>query len=273
MVIDEARTLEIFGHTSDELKPQSHKPIVVVCEGCGRHRVVPKDRWHTKTDWVKQLCQPCARKEKWNDPEYCERMSLAQTKRYEDPEEHVKTSKAIKKAYKDPKLRLRERKSASNKMLWADPIKREKMLTGCKKAWTNPGRRDQACARMTNRYEDPIELEKLSAAVQGISYDEWEGFAQDHPYCPKFNGACRESNREKYDRCCFLSGTTETENGQKLSVHHYDMNKEQGCIGHTWKLVPLCRKWHSKSHSPTWTARIVYLLNHVWTTGRNNVVS
>ena len=105
---------------------------------------------------------------------------------------------------------------------------------------------------------------RQSATNQGIPYDEWEEFAKDSPYCPKFNERCRESNRDKYGRRCFLSGTTEDDNGQKLSVHHVDMNKNQGCDGHTWKLVPLAAKLHSIAHTPTWIARIQYLLNHVW---------
>ena len=105
---------------------------------------------------------------------------------------------------------------------------------------------------------------RVSATLQGISYDDWESFAEDQPYCPKFNEVCRESNREKYDRCCFLSGTTEAKNGKKLSVHHIDMDKNQGCDGHAWKLVPLSTKWHGHAHTPTWMARIQYLLNHVW---------
>jgi hypothetical protein len=114
----------------------------------------------------------------------------------------------------------------------------------------------------TNRSEET--RRRQSATNQGILYDEWEEFAKDSPYCPKFNERCRESNREKYGRCCFLSGTTEDDNGQKLSVHHVDMNKNRGCDGHAWKLVPLAAKFHSISHTPLWTARIQYLLNHVW---------
>ena len=106
--------------------------------------------------------------------------------------------------------------------------------------------------------------QRMSATLQGISYDDWEEFAKESPYCPKFNERCRESNRDKYGRRCFLSGTTEDDNGQKLSVHHVDMNKNQGCDGHAWKLVPLTVKFHSISHTPLWTARIQYLLNNVW---------
>ena len=113
--------------------------------------------------------------------------------------------------------------------------------------------------------QKPLDTRKrLSATLQGIHYDEWESFAKDQPYCPKFNGVCRESNRVKYDRCCFLSGMTEEENGRRLSVHHVDMNKGQGCDGYEWKLVPLSISWHVRAHSSLWTSRIQYLLKHVW---------
>lgn len=105
---------------------------------------------------------------------------------------------------------------------------------------------------------------KMSAAQQGIPYDEWESFAKSQLYCPKFNEGCKESNRMKYGRRCFLTGLPEAENGQKLSVHHCDMNKQQGCDGHRWRLVPLCRAWHGRTHNETWESRIGYLLEHVW---------
>lgn len=107
---------------------------------------------------------------------------------------------------------------------------------------------------------------QMSAAGQGISYEDWEGFASRSrsPYCPKFNESCKESNREKYGRRCFLTNLPEAENGQKLSVHHCDMNKMQGCDGHRWRLVPLCQGWHGKTHNDLWEARIGYLLENVW---------
>lgn len=109
-----------------------------------------------------------------------------------------------------------------------------------------------------------------SAALQGVPYDEWEGFAIDSPYCPKFNEACRESNRWKYGRRCFITGKPEADNitktgkHRKLSVHHVDMNKEQGCNGRVWKLVPLGVECHGSAHGVIWAARIEYLLEHVW---------
>ena len=104
-----------------------------------------------------------------------------------------------------------------------------------------------------------------SARQQGITYDEWESHASGL-YCPKFNEECRESNREKYDRRCLLCDLPEEENitktgkQKKLSVHHYDMNKLQGCYGNIWKLVPLCMRCHPNSHTLQWQSRIEYLL-------------
>lgn len=119
---------------------------------------------------------------------------------------------------------------------------------------------------------DPVNREKLSAALQGISYDEWEGFVMNAPYCPAFDEMCRESNREKYDRKCFLCRLPESENitstgkPRKLAVHHVDMNKDQGCDNHEWKLVPLCLRHHGSAHTKLVMDRIIYLLNNVWNT-------
>jgi hypothetical protein len=109
-----------------------------------------------------------------------------------------------------------------------------------------------------------------SATHQGIPYDEWESFASESLYCPAFNEKCKESNREKYNRKCFLTGLPEEENigkdgkQRKLSVHHVDMDKGQGCDGVRWKLVPLSMWMHNKTHNELWKSRIIWLLNNVW---------
>ena len=84
-------------------------------------------------------------------------------------------------------------------------------------------------------------------------------------YCYKFNEDCKEHNRNKYNRECFFCGKTEKENGVKLSVHHIDYNKNQGCDGKPdWKLIPLCKICHSMTggkieNRKLWEARILYL--------------
>ena len=106
--------------------------------------------------------------------------------------------------------------------------------------------------------------QKMSATKQGISYEEWEEFASPKEYCSAYNEPCKESNREKYDRRCFLCNKTEEENGRKQSVHHVDMDKGQGCDGKRWKLVPTCSVCHGGIHNELWEARIVYLLKNIW---------
>ena len=105
-----------------------------------------------------------------------------------------------------------------------------------------------------------------SASKRNIPYDEWESFAGIKNYCPLFDEVCRESNREKYNRRCFLCNKLESKNitstgkQYKLSVHHVDMNKQQGCKGVRWKLVPLCMNCHNLGHREIWIGRITWLL-------------
>jgi hypothetical protein len=41
-MIDEDRTMQLFLYTSDRWAPQSHKPVVAVCEECGRYKICEK---------------------------------------------------------------------------------------------------------------------------------------------------------------------------------------------------------------------------------------
>jgi hypothetical protein len=65
------------------------------------------------------------------------------------------------------------------------------------------------------------------------------------PYCPKFNEKLKEEIRNSFGRRCFLCGASE--NGKRLSVHHVDFNKGQGC-GQRWSLIPLCVPCHTKTN-------------------------
>lgn len=303
-MIDEDRTMQLFGYTSAKWMPKSHKPIVVVCEDCGASRVIALRR-HKKGG----LCKSCAKIEYYKDPKPYGIHSAAMKKRYEDPLAREKTSIAIKKAYENPDYvarlssaqykrwsepsarelqsvimteamkdpAIRDKISVAGKKRFADATARENASISGKKRCADPDVRKKLCVTSsegnTKRWADPTARERQSAASQGIPYDEWEGFAMNSPYCPKFNEACKESNRVKYDRRCFITGKPEADNitttgkHRKLSVHHVDMNKYQGCDGHAWKLVPLSIKWHNRVHTSLWMARIQYLLKHVWNTG------
>lgn len=110
--------------------------------------------------------------------------------------------------------------------------------------------------------------QKSSATKQGVAYDDWEEFAKEQKYCPRFNETCRESCRAKHNRECFICGKPESNNITKtgkhhrLSVHHVDMDKAQGCESN-WKLVPLCMSCHKSVHNEELIARLGYLIKEV----------
>ena len=191
-MIDEDHMLQLYGYTSDELKPQSNKPIIAVCEECGKYRITTKNAY-------RELCYDCGHRG-------CGHPQSAETKEKISAANEGKTYKA-----------------------------RNKEMT------------------LAHRIH-------ISATRQGISYEEWDGFSEEQKYCHRFNESCRERNREKYGRVCFICGKDETDNGRKLSVHHVDMSRSQGCNGEKWKLVPLCKSCHGIAHSGTWMSRIEYLL-------------
>ena len=57
MILEE-RNLEIYGYISTDLLPKSDKPIVVMCDKCGRERIISK-KANTLAKNQDQLCQSC----------------------------------------------------------------------------------------------------------------------------------------------------------------------------------------------------------------------
>ena len=298
--IDDEKTFQRFKYRSADLGPKSGLHVISICGICGQPRVTPK-RWadrlcrkcasigkpspmegkrHTK-DTKRKMRENHADVSGENNPMYGidvsdeTRLKQSLAKMGDNNPLYGKshTAESLAKMSDSQKKRPPVSDETRGRMHDAKIGKHLPAETCAKMSASRTGIKRKPMAQSTKdklsivRTGVPPTLEtrrKHSATLQGVSYDEWESFAKDQPYCPKFNEACRESNREKYDRRCFLSGTTEMENEQKLSVHHIDMNKNQGCDGHAWKLVPLAAKLHNASHTPTWMARIQYLLNHVW---------
>jgi len=103
-----------------------------------------------------------------------------------------------------------------------------------------------------NKGKHPSEdtKQKLSDALKGRfcgeEHPNWQGGKSFEPYCFKFNNDLKERVREFFDRQCYMCGTTEEENGQKLSVHHCNYDKMVCCNNIKPLFVPLCRRCHSK---------------------------
>jgi hypothetical protein len=84
----------------------------------------------------------------------------------------------------------------------------------------------------------------------------WKGGVSFLPYCFKFNPRRRRAVRKFFDDICICCGSLSVENIRKskggsfrqseLDVHHVYHNKDEGCNGLPFNLVPLCRSCHSK---------------------------
>ena len=86
----------------------------------------------------------------------------------------------------------------------------------------------------------------------GENHPNWKGGVRYGDYCNKFNNHLKEKVRNKFDNRCIICGKTKEQNKNKnMCVHHVDHNKDQGCNGTPWELVPLCNSCHGKVHGKT----------------------
>lgn len=83
---------------------------------------------------------------------------------------------------------------------------------------------------------------------KGKNNPNWRGGSSFEPYCEKFNRNFKERVREFWDRKCVICGKTESDNKQKLSVHHVSYNKSSCCDDSTPKFVVLCQSCHTKTN-------------------------
>ena len=83
----------------------------------------------------------------------------------------------------------------------------------------------------------------------------WKGGISFGHYCEKFNESRKEQIRKEFDYKCFRCDKSQDEQMNemedqskrqfRLSIHHIDFDKDQGCNGKEFMLVPLCTKCHS----------------------------
>jgi hypothetical protein len=85
---------------------------------------------------------------------------------------------------------------------------------------------------------------------RGDQNPNWNGGTSNGGYCYKFNERRKQAVRTFF-KACILCDKTAEENkytsGKQvaLSVHHIDHDKEQGCNGRPFNLVPLCIECHA----------------------------
>lgn len=91
-------------------------------------------------------------------------------------------------------------------------------------------------------------------ASKGISFKleknpRWLGGISFEPYCPKWTPELRERIRAFFNYECVICGKTTEENGEALSCHHVEYNKQACCDGKIVHFAALCRKCHNKTNS------------------------
>jgi len=214
-----------------------------------------------QTAWNKGKCG-----DEYISEETKERMSVAQRNRFRDPLERRKHSDSIKgnKCHLGCKHSEETKKMISTKQIGRKQSKEtvEKRVSHFRgeNHW------------LYGKHHTEESNEKNREKHLGEKASNWKGGVSFDPYCDKFTEDKREEVREKYDRKCLICNTSEKDNLtktnkiRKLSVHHIDGDKEQGCNDKPWFLVPLCMKCHArttnKKNSNYWIKYIQNILKY-----------
>lgn len=199
------------------------------------------------------------------------KMSVAAKKRYASPEARSKLSEARKgKPHsEETKLKMREKHighAVSNETrIKIGNAKRGTIVS-------EETRKKQSAARMGKKPSNhgkphsPETLRKLSEAKKGNKHPMfgkhrsvetilktsgknhhcWKGGISFEPYCIKFNNTRKRAVRNFFANCCLVCGSHSSEFIRIHAVHHIDHDKEQGCNGKPFNLVPLCQSCHTK---------------------------
>lgn len=272
--INEHQTFVEFGYYSIDLSYGSSRLVWSICRKCGKERLL-KYSMHNRTY---KVCNSCAHIGKNNHrfgKHWSEEEKLKMSKSHVGLQCGKDNGMYGKHYSEEDRRKISERTSGKNNPMYGRTgiksplykggkgLSRARRIAKCRELSKSKPKKDNTWRGQHHTYESRC---RMSASQQGISYDEWESFAINQPYCPLFNESCRESNREKYGRACFICGTPELNNitstgkQRKLSVHHVDMNKDQGCDGHEWKLIPVCMHCHGKLHTKRIQSYIEYIL-------------
>jgi hypothetical protein len=149
-------------------------------------------------------------------------------------------------------------------IVWADKIslahigKKASPITKQKMSDSHKGEKNHQFGKpLTLEHKEKLSTirteKKLSAGENNGQYIDGRSY---FPYCFKFNNRRRHAVRIFFNLTCIACGCHQDENivyvkgkgfrFEKLPVHHVDHDKEQGCNGKPFNLVPLCRRCHMK---------------------------
>lgn len=171
--------------------------------------------------------------------EHSTKMKASQTKRMKDPKNRAKISAAL-----TDRVFSKQHKTKIGSAHIGKTLTEETRLKIS--AWWTPEKRAEKSAALTDMKRSEESKIKQSAAVTGENNPNWQDGISFEPYCPRFNNQLKERIRNRDNRTCILCGTGEIQNSRRLSVHHIDGDKMQGCNHTKWNLCSLCLSCNSK---------------------------
>jgi hypothetical protein len=101
------------------------------------------------------------------------------------------------------------------------------------------------CKKISEKTKGKKRSEEMKQSIRGEKNHAWKGGISFFPYCIKFDRRRKKATRDFFNNTCICCGSHINELPKNLSVHHIDHDKEQGCNGKPFNLVPLCHSCHS----------------------------
>lgn len=239
-MIDENLTFAFYGYHSFDWSDKSHKLIIVICDECG----IAKKSDVRNFFRLCHSCQTISEKTK-------QKMSIKHKKENLSKETIEKMSKSQigRKHTEETKRKISE----NNKGKIISKEHKEKLRDFHLGLKLSDETKEKLSKIHKGKKPSKETREKMSIAQRGKKGSGWKGGISNQKYCYKFNEMKKEEIRNKYNNCDFISGLHKDiiNKGKKLSVHHIDYNKEQGCNSE-WKLIPLSSSHHSRTNNNRW---------------------
>lgn len=193
-----------------------------------------------------------------------EKMSKVRKGRPHSKEHSENIGKALKGRVITPEWREKLRVAALNRKLDPETKERMKKKMSMKKQGENNSffgkthTEETKIAIGQNTSKNLIETGRSAGennpmyGKSGCLNPAWRGGTSFYPYCYKFNERRKAAVRKFFKNLCICCGKHSEENmfydgtQRDLDIHHIDHDKEQGCKGKPFNLVPMCMSCHGK---------------------------
>lgn len=230
-MILEKETFEKYGYYPTNLSKYPERKIIVKCDRCNKIREILIYNYSG-------LCKSCSciTNERW----------------YALTEEDVKCNKKM--------TQMLEVESYNKFGYYPSDLKYKsfkRILVKCEKCGKvreinklNYRNQCKSCIRIGIKFteEHKQKMKENHYNQNGKDNPNWQGGKSFEPYCEKFDDKIKEKIRDEFNRKCFICDKSEIDNNKRLSIHHIDYNKKQGCDEVNWKLIPLCQSCHAKTN-------------------------